>query len=262
MDKLFYNFKLFVASSMSIFALLNIWVESYRYNCLALVVAFIFLSVISLSFIDLKLAKRECIKRCFFLPNSIFAKILSSKFFLSIFYIITSLLMSISALYGATMYSRLTWFYLLFHVAISTIIYKFLSLKLSSYLKSNYTKLFAREWTINITAIIFIIFFIYISLEGYEPEYLQDSLQATLNSATNSVHSDCNVINYVLKLQKESDSIFWWMVEKGSGIVSNKAIEISIWLSFLLINSLAILGVNRFILEIIYIIDKIFTKRG
>jgi len=69
-------------------------------------------------------------------------------------------------------------------------------------------------------------------------------------------------LEHALKLQKESDSIFWWMVEKGSGIVSNKAIEISIWLSFLLINSLAILGVNRFILEIIYIIDKIFTKRG
>jgi hypothetical protein len=78
--------------------------------------------------------------------------------------------------------------------------------------------------------------------------------------ASYSIASNCESIHYFLKLQREIDSIFWWMIDKGTENIQDETLHIGIWIGFLLMNSFAILGINRFIAQVIYLIDKIFER--
>jgi hypothetical protein len=169
--------------------------------------------------------------------------------------------MTISALYGVIDYSRTFWMYLVAHIAVMTVLYKYLDAKFYTMIKPNYRALFAREWTINIATPMIIGTFVTLAINGYEPTYLQTSLEETWRTASSTVSSDCDVINYFLKLQKEIDSIFWWIMDSGTKNMEDNTLKIGIWISFLLINSFAILGINRFIAQVIYLLDKIFNKR-
>ncbi|MEA3387171.1 MAG: hypothetical protein U9Q66_02020 [Patescibacteria group bacterium] len=171
-------------------------------------------------------------------------------------------MMTISALYAVIDFSKIIWLYLIIHIALSTLLYKYLYTKLAKTVKPSYQALFAREWTINITTPIIIIVYVYIMVNDFEPSYLKDSLEATWRVASSSISSSCEIINYFLKLQREVDSIFWWITDKGTENIENRILNIGIWLSFLLMNSFAILGVNRFIAQVIYLVDKIFNRRN
>ena len=241
--------------------MLSIWINSYHYNCVILVLPILFLIIIGLSFIELKIQERTCFKNCYFISNSLFAKMLSSKFLIIIFYILTSIIMTISALYTIIEYPKEIWIYLIFHIGLTTIIYKYLFMIFGITLKHNYRALFAREWTINITALMMIVSYIYFTINNFEPSYLRDSLEETWRLASNSINSNCTIINYFLKLQKEIDSISWWFIDKGTENIQDRTYKVTIWISFLFINSFAILGVNRFIAQIIYLIDKIFKSK-
>ncbi len=221
----------------------------------------IFLILISYSFIELKIQERVCFKNCYFMSNSLFAKMLSSKFLIIAFYIVMSILMTISALYGVIDYSEKIWVYLILHIALTTVLYKYLSTKFNTIIKPTYQALLAREWTINITALVIIVVYIYFTINNFEPSYLRNSLEETWRVASSSIFSDCVIINYFLKLQREIDSIFWWLMDRGTANIEDNILNIGIWFSFLLINSFAILGVNRFIAQIIYLVDKIFNRR-
>jgi len=253
--------KLFIASLSAIFLTLSIWTLSYQYNCIMIIFPIIFLITISLSFIELKTRERICFKNCYFISNSLFARMLSSKFLIILFYILTSFIMTISALYGVIEYSKEIWMYLILHIGVTTILYKYLFVIFSKTLKEDYRALFAREWTINITALIMIVSYIYFSMNSFEPSYLRVTLEETLKVASNSINSNCTIINYFLKLQKEIDSISWWFIDKGTENIQDRTYNIGIWIGFLFINSFAILGVNRFIAQVIYLIDKIFKSK-
>ena len=244
-----------------IFLILSIWINSYYYDCFTLIFPLIFIVLISYSFIEIKIQERICFKNCYFISNSFFAKILSSKIFTIVIYFIASILMSISTLYAVIGFSKTIWLYLTIHIALSTLIYKYLYIKLATTIKPNYQALFAREWTINITIPIIIIAYIYIMINDFEPTYLKESLKETWSVASNSIYSRCEIVNYFLKLQREVDSIFWWIMDNGTEHIKNRVLNISIWFSFLFINSFAILGVNRFIVQVVYLVDKIFNRR-
>jgi len=62
--------------------------------------------------------ERNCFKECYFVSNSFFAKMLSSKFLVIVFYIFTSIIMTISSLYGTIEYSKKIWIYLVLHIGI------------------------------------------------------------------------------------------------------------------------------------------------
>jgi hypothetical protein len=170
--------------------------------------------------------------------------------------------MTISALYAIIDFSKIIWLYLIIHIALSILLYKYLYTKLATTVKPSYQALFAREWTINITTPIIIIVYVYMMVNDFEPSYLKDSLEETWRVASSSISSRCEIINYFLKLQREVDSIFWWIMDKGTENIKDRTLNISIWLSFLLMNSFAILGVNRFIAQVIYLVDKIFNRRN
>ncbi len=254
-------FKLLFASILTIFLILFSWKSTYDYNCYMLVFPLMLLLIISHSFIELKMKERLCFKSCYFKANSLFAKLLSSKIAVSIFYVVVSIMMSISALSGVIEYPQKLWLYLLIHTILIIFLYKYFYFIFKNTIRDSYRSILAREWAINIGAIFLIGVFIYISINGYEPTYLQSSLQETILVASNSISSGCSIVNYILKLKIEIDSLFWWIVTQSSNGINNQLAQLGIWLGFLFINSLALLGINRFMAQIIYLLDKLFQRR-
>ncbi len=252
--------RLILASVISVLLMLGIWNASYGYNCSMLIFPVMMWIVVAHSFIEVKMHERLCFKSCYFKENSFLATILSSRTFVVIVFMIISLAMTFSALYGSLEYTSALWIYLVIHIILSIFLYKFLVQRFTSMIKSSYLNIFAREWTINIMAALFILIFVYVSMYNYEPAYLRNGLSATMNAASNSISSQCEYLETILKLQKEIESVFWWVVHRSTENVEDTALKYMMWIIFLLMNSLAILGVNRFILQVIYLLDKLIIK--
>lgn len=255
-----YNLKLFVATLLTVFLIFFIWRVGYYYGCYILLLPLIVLFVISHSFIELRIQERFCFRDCYFIKKSFFASLLSSRSFLMLFYIILSILMTISVMYAIVDFTMLFYTYLIFQVLFATFIFKWFSKLLSLTVKENFLSLFSREWTINISSVVLLFVYMYISFEGYAPEYLRETLKETQIVASNTISSSCNIVNYILKVKVEIDSMFWWSFSSFADHINNTFLKFIAWFGFIFINGLAILGVNRFILQIIYYLDKIFTK--
>ncbi len=254
------NIKLYIASMMIIFLTFSSWVQFFQLNCWFLISPMIVLLVISHSFIQLKMHERVCFKNCYFKDESLFSKMLTSKITVIIFYVIISVFMTFSVLYAIIEYSWGLWVYLFVHTAFVLMVYRFLDHLFKNTVHSKFRPIFAREWTINIGAVPFILVYIYFITDGYEPSYLRSSLEETYQVASNSIYSACHIISDSLRLQREIDSISWWTVVNGTSVSKHQILNMSTWILFIATNSLVVLGMNRFIVQIIYLIDRLFKK--
>jgi len=132
---------------------------------------------------------------------------------------------------------------------------------LSKTINKHFLELFSRELTIDISIVLLLLIYIYITWQGYEPSYLRESLKETIIVASNSLSSNCSVVNFILKLKIEIDSSFWWNIHRLSNSLENKSLKTILWLAFIFMNGLGILGVNRFIAQVIYLLDKLFKNQ-
>lgn len=257
--KLFY-IKLFLGTILSVFLLFFIWKASYSYHCVSLIFPLIMLFVISRGYIELKMEERFCFKECYFKEGAPFSRILTSRFFVTIFYLLLSMIMTISTFMISIDFSILLWSYFIVHILLSVLLFRYLKHLFRDTFQERYQLIFAREWTIRIMTVLLIVVFIYISLNEYTPVYLSHSLSETVNNATNAISSSCDAINIILKFGKTVDSSFWWVVYESTEQVNNTLIKTGIWVAFLFYNSLALLGINRLMLQVIYMLNNLFDN--
>ena len=260
--------KLIGGSIITILTILLSWDSFYTYSCMSLIFSIIVLLVISSSFISLKMHERNCYKTCYFKDESIISKMLISKILVTVIYMIISVMMSISVLYGVIEYSIILWLYIIFHIVISILIFVILNKKLKNTINEKFLHIFTRELTIKASSYIFIIAYLYITINGYEPKYLIEgnSLKETIIIASNSISSECYYIDAVLRFKIEVDSSFWWFMSNGAmsnGAMSEKydGLKALIWMTFMIINAFIILGMNRFIVQIIYLLNLLFKEK-
>lgn len=252
-----YKIKLFFASTASILLILLSWNQAYQYNCyLAMLFPVAILIIISYSFIELKMKERICFRNCYFHRNTILFKLLTSRISVSIFYGVISIVMTITLVFSVVSFPLLLWLYLIVHTLLSVLLYKILEKSFKNMVNDDYKALFSREWTINIMAFFIIAVYVFIALYGYAPAYLTESLDQTIKNASNSISSSCNVINTILKFKVELESIFWWVTSNSTVDLNNPWQKVGVWMSFILFNSMAMLGINRFIIQVIYMLDK------
>jgi len=255
--------KIYIASILFIYFILFGWIESYKINCLMILFPIVVAIVISYSFIELKMHDRLCFRDCFLKDRSIFALMLSSRWFVTIVYIIISLIMTISAMVASIDIDEKIWLYIFtLHILSVIMLQKIFDSLLYGSVKGSYRRLIAREWTIHITSIVLMVVTVYVYYNGYEPIYIQSGLRESIISASNSRFSNCLLLDSLLKIEREVDALFWWMITNGSEYIESSLLKFGAWLLFLLFNSLAILGINRFIVQVVYMIDKIFRESG
>lgn len=253
------NVKPSIASIFAIFVILFGWKITYSYHCLALVFPLMLLIVISWSLIEIKIHKRLCFKNCYFKETSFLARFFTSKITVTIFYLLASVVITVSAMYSLINYPKELWVYIALHTIVVMVIFKFLNKKLASSIHAKYLSLFSREMTINISMVLLFSVYVYIVVNGYEPAYLKPTLDETIKFATNSIHSQCYIVNYILRLQTELDAWFWWSVIYASDTMDNGFLRYFMWIGFIIINGLAVLGINRFIVQIVYLLNIIFN---
>jgi len=256
------SIKRLIASLLTIFLILFSWIISYEYHCIAIIFPIIILAIISHSFIELKMQERRCLKKCYFKKETIVARILSSRSTVVVVYLILSIMMSITIVSSAIDYTPIWWLYLVVHTLLSLILYRAISYASLSTINSSYHKLFAREWTINGMTLLILPFFIYLSLNSYTPEYLKEGFVETLDSASSTISSECIIINRILTWSRELDALLWWLVYSSATYAKASWIKAIIWIGFIIYNSIALLGINRLIVQIIYIIDIIFKRKN
>lgn len=251
------RFKVFISSSLFIFLVLLIWKESYSLSCFSIIFPIIIFIIIASSFIELEIKKRECFKNCYFKDNSFISKLLSSRIMIIIFYILSSIILSLYLSYSILEFSFIIWIYLIFHIFFVWLMYNFIRERLLYTIKDNHLMIFSRELTINISSIILFLAYAYFFITGPEPTYLQPTFDATLQEASKLYNSNCEMIAYFLKLKIEIDASFWWIINFATENINNKLISNTILILFIIINSLAIIGFNRFLIQVVYLVDKI-----
>jgi len=172
------------------------------------------------------------------------------------------MVMTLSTLIVAIDFEKELWIYILtLNMIVMLLLYQWFQYMLRNSITQEYRRLLAREWSLSVSILLLLCFTIYIYYNGYEPLYLDSRLEVSMINASNMMVSECSFLEMLLKLHKESDALFWWVVVNGSEYIEYKLLKIGIWILFLVINSLAILGINRFIMQVIYIVEKIFQPK-
>ncbi len=258
---LIHNSKLFTGTALSFFLLFLLWNTSYGDYCFSLFFPLLMLLAVSYGYIELKMAERHCIKKCYFKEKSLFSRLLSSRILVTLVYMLLSLVMTVSTFVVVLDFPSWLWGYLLFHTLVSVLVFRYLNHLFTDTFQEKYQSLFAREWSIRIMALLLIAVFVYMSLNTYTPEYLTHSLKETIMNASDTVSSHCVYIEKALKVGKMIDSSFWWVINESTEQMDHRVVKTSIWLAFLFYNSLALLGINRLIMQIIYLLDRGFSGR-
>lgn len=260
-DNLIHNSKLFAGTALSFFLLFLLWHTSYGDFCFSLFFPLLMLLAISYGYIELKMAERHCIKKCYFKEKSLFSRLLSSRILVTLVYMVLSLAMTVSTFVVSLDFPSWLWGYLLFHILVSVLVFRYLDHLFIHTFQEKYQSLFAREWSIRIMAVLLIGIFVYMGLNTYTPEYLTHSLKETVMRASDMVSSHCVYIEKALKIGKMIDSSFWWVINESTAQMDHTVVKSTIWLAFLFYNSLALLGINRLIMQIIYLLDRGFSGR-
>lgn len=249
------KYKILIISFL-IFFILFAWKMTYSLGCFSLLLPLIYVLVIAYSFVEIRMREKECFKNCFIRNDTFWASIIVSPYFTSLVYVILSLFYTFSFMYNTLNYGIFFYVIIFVYIIISSYIYKYIINISTNIINEKHKRIFSREVTIKISAIILFIVYILYFMYEYEPSYLRETIESTLLVATKSVGSNCIFIDYVVRFQVEIDATILYITKIASINVTSSDINNLIWVVFIIMNTLSILGLNRFIIQIIYMIDK------
>lgn len=232
----------------------EVWKVSYSLMCpISLIVPLFILIIIGASFYGIKLQQRECFRECFFEKKSFISRILSNKLFIIIIYTFVSIALTISTIYLMLQYTHEMTKYLVAYIFFLYSFYRIIIGVIKGIVRDKFLLLFAKEITSKITSLFAVVGYLYILVNQTLPKYLSENFLETIRNASNTVGSECILIDYILRLKTEIDSTLLWVVNDTTNQMHDHVVMGSVWAVLVLINSLAIIGINTLILEVIYL---------
>jgi len=243
-----------------IFLVLLLWVNSYKIGCFSLLMPIIVTVVIASSYIEIKMKQKKCFRDCYFEKSTLISKFLTSPVLTSILFILLSISYSLTLMYISINFDSLFYLLLIIFIAAVFGIYRFFVRFFTNIVNDAHLEIFARETTVKISALLLFCIYAYLFLNSSEPQYLRETLIETINAATNSISSNCSFIDTVLRVQTEIDSRVWFLMKESNSAIEEQNSKNILWIVFLIINSMAILGLNRFIVQVVYLLNKIIKK--
>ncbi|NWF66454.1 MAG: hypothetical protein HXX81_03185, partial [Campylobacterales bacterium] len=69
-----------------------------------------------------------------------------------------------------------------------------------------------KEWIVSINSLFLLFVLIFIQLNSSIPTYIDSSLTVTVANTSKIIYSDCEIVNYLLKLNIEKEFIIWWLM--------------------------------------------------
>ena len=249
------KYKLQITAILIVMFTLLSWKTTYSLGCFSLLIPLIYCFVIASSFIEIRMKEKECYKNCYFKENTLLASMITSPYFTSLIYIILSITYTFSFMYNTLSYGIIFYGIIILFILLSNYLYKSLLHFFSKIINEKHMDIFTREITIKITAVLLFIFYSAYFMYGYEP-HLKETIGATILEATNSIRSSCILIDYIIRIYVEIDYTVLFVTKVTSNNMDNSNINNLIWVAFIVMNTLSILGLNRFIMQIIYFLNK------
>ena len=233
---------------------------TYKYSCYFLIASIFMVFFIAYSFFQKRMREKNCFKNCYFKEDTFIAKIIISPYFTMIFYLFVSLIYTISIIYAVVSFEWYFYIFLGFFIAFVFVLYHKLLLWFSNIVHEKHLEIFTKELTIKISSLFLFIVYIFLFIYSYEPSYLTTNLEESLKLATNSLSSNCQYLDYILRLKVELDTHFWFFTKQSSQILENQELKNIVWILFIVVNAISILGLNRFIVQIVSLSSKIREK--
>lgn len=249
----------FTAVLLSILGLYTLWISLYSVACIALIVPLFTLLILSYSYIEYYIKKRDCLRKCFINEKTSLYRIISSSVLIILVFIIISIAMVFSIFTETIFFNVIVWSYLLIHTIILFVLYHYLNYKFNKVLNIKFRDLIVREWVNNIGATLLVPIFIYLFYNSITPSYIAETLIESISNATNSVGSDCFIIDFIIRLKAEFNASLFWLMASTTQAVDDQMKKIVFWIIYILLNGFAALGFNRLLVQIIYLTYQ-FTK--
>lgn len=234
---------------------------TYSYPCYFLIIPTIISFFIAYSFFEKKMREKTCFRNCYLKQKTFLARIIISPYLSIFIYFILSIIYTISIVYISISFE---WYFYLFLALFIFIVFFLHNVFLSLFSKTvneEYLNIFVKEFTIKVSSLILFMFFIFYFLYSYEPSYIKESLEESLSLATNYFSSNCQYLDYILRLKAELDTHYWFITKYGSRAIDDENINNIIWFSFIIANAVSILGLNRFLIQIIGVSLNLTKKK-
>ena len=246
------NYIRILSSSVLAFMSLVIWRQIYDEHCAALVIPLAIILFIAFQAAEFGIAKRYCFANCFLPEGSFFYRMITGR----VLTIFISILVSIIT--GAVLVLNfITWDFIILSVlAIDAlflcILFLIITYTLRSHIKPKMGKIAVKHLTVMINTTLLLAVLVAIQLNTNIPEYIdKSSLTKTIENASKTVSSNCEVINTLTKLNTEKEAVTWWLMFQVSKNSNNPTFRWAAWLLFLLSSSLSVWAYSRFLVQVI-----------
>jgi len=248
--------KKFIYATLLLSLLLASWEVSYRFTCFGLVFGVMILGLVAWSMIDIAVVRKRCLVDCTFQKSSLLSKILSSHLWILLYGVMAG------AILTATILSHVSrgsyhWGFLFPYILLCFVTYHLVGWLLRGTLTPVFSPLLQREWSIAILTVISLPLFVYLALEGSLPVFLVDSLEGSIQNATALTTTPCTAIAIPLQIVSQIDATLWWLVYNTTEATTSWWVKGMVWIGFILYNTIALLAINRLILQTISLVEHL-----
>ncbi len=255
------HIKVVAGASLLLVTILSSYSLSYAYSCFGLFFGAIVWGAMALSFIDTVRYRKECLGRCYFADESLVSRLYRSVRLSGLYYLGWSLLLTLAIL-SALSLGNYPAYYLAFHIPLGYALYTLLGRLLAGHVHEKYRRLLSREWSIAAMTLAGVPLLMLAALESPLPQYLDTSLNATIENAAALASSACPPTDIYLDISARIDAALWWLVYNATQMIPQGWLVTVTWLGFILYNTLTLLALNRLIVQAIYLTEKILHKES
>ena len=231
------------------------WSAFYASSCMVLLIPLLIALVLTLAAREQLRQRRRCAADCYFVEGSLLHRLVSSTRLVTLL----SLLVSVG-LTAVLLASVPGWgLPVLVLLALDAVVIALLYFRLfraaagGLRVRGAFRYLFARRWAVMVNLPLVLVVLLWLQLQQPPPAWLDSglNLEATLRAASDSVASQCPLVDAVVRLNTEKDAFSWWLMLKGTAIIDDSRLRWVAWLLFLVSGTLALWAYSRLCVQLI-----------
>ncbi len=249
--------KKFIVGLLGFFVLF-LWKNIYAAGCFTLLIPLVIGGIITFNVREAFLKKRKCIVDCYFTEKTFPYRLLNGKLFFTLIAFIISMILTLALVLNVIIWDIKYFIILGIDLFLLYGLY-FLFLKFfGTVLKDSIKYTVIKNFSTHINTLIVLVVLVIIQFYSAVPNYIKPSLQETVQTASQTVASQCQMTNTFAKLNIEKEAFIWYIMIVNSQKIDNKNLKWLAWIIFLFSGGLSIVGYSRYILQIL----DIFNQKG
>lgn len=229
--------------------LLLSWSLFYSGPCVVLVIPVLVALLLTLAARDQLRQRRRCVADCYFVAGTLLHRLVSSTKLVTLLSLAVSLGLTTVLLVSVPTWGMAVMVLLTLDAVLIALLYFGLFRAASGGLRVRgaFRFLFARRWAVMVNLPLVLVALLWLQLQQPPPAWLDGSLdlETTLRAASESVGSDCPLVDSAVRLNSEKDAFAWWLTLKGTAALEDSRLRWAAWLVFLLSGTLALWAYSR-----------------